>query len=742
MPIINTTRGFEGLLLDRLPTRFITQLSQQSNYSEKLNGMVVRLQCFLEITGQRLSEEDLNRPVSPAALTDFATAVFCPQFTELRIPWHQLRNLRTACAELFPDLTFPSFPCTHNKDHWSGDFRLRYAEVMDFEVDPELAEFWSGWPAENAKGELHHVRLAPFWQRYGAERTREFFEAYSRWRRGASNGKLVAIDSFAAWAAARPEPVPFDSGSELGEALTEFFHSHMKERHATGRGIKALVSDWRVFANALTTHLFGEAWATPSPSIPMPSVARSKGSTGLRPNQTISRQVLLSSIPLHISDSAAADLLFRDIQCDLETIKSWARLEIAAANEREANRRKLALEGIASVPGTNGIKFRASQVCPEWLAHASATFEQFGFSHVASGRASSLIYPEPTSETCWELGLPTPALLLAHSALLAAEHPEITPAALSQMNLFDKNGTRVGYVENDGGSYLIMQKARKGPRSAEQRIALTEETKAVALSIIRLTQPLREWLREKQNPLWRRLMLAIPSMGVAPGRWRPGEASRQRHWLAQRLAALLGISQHEAERLGQAFSMRRVRASAAVVVYLHTGSAEKMSKALGHETYEHRLMDRYLPRALQDFFNDRYIRLFQTGILCEALKNSPFLLDAINFSSSEELNEFLENSVIRFPEPGLDAPHTRHQDASARVVFAVEPQSLSVLMSIEEAVSSSAEKITGHALKWSKICRKLVSHLETQVEQPEFHRILNDARANIDVASVRDLIHA
>jgi len=63
-------------------------------------------------------------------------------------------------------------------------------------------------------------------------------------------------------------------------------------------------------------------------------------------------------------------------------------------------------------------------------------------------------------------------------------------------------------------------------------------------------------------------------------------------------------------------------------------------------------------------------------------------------------------------------------------------------MSIEEAVSSSKKEVTGHAIKWSRICRKLVAHIESQVEQPEFLNILHDARKSIDVTQVRELIHA
>ena len=742
MPIITGSRGFDGLALNRLPSTFVEGLAARSDYRQKVNGTVVRLQCFLEITDQRLTDADLAASAPPAALTAFVAAVYSPKFTNWVSPWHQLRNLRRACADKFPELRFPSFPCTRNEAHWSEEFRLSHSAAMKFDIDPELAEFWNGWTSENARGHIHHVRLATFWQRYGAERTRELFSAYATWRRGTSNLGVVAMDSFASWAAARPEPLPFHSSSELGEALTEFYIFHMEDRHRAGRGIRALVADWRTFASALTTHLFGQAWANPSPAIPMPSAAGSRGPTGLRPHQTISRQVLLTTVPLHISDSAAADLLFRDIESDLEMIKSWARIEIAAANRREANRIASSATGIASVLGARGIRYRASQACPEWRAHASATFEEFGFSHLGNGRSSSSIYPEPTAETCWELGLPTPALLLAHAALLTAEHPEITPAALCNMDLFDRNGTRVGYVENDGGAYLTMYKPRKGARAAEQHIQLTDETSALVRDIIRLTQPLRDWLQEKRDPSWRRLMLAVPSMGVAPGRWRAAEATRQRSWLKQRLLALLKVSEQKAEDLAKSFSIRRVRASAGVVAYLGTGSAEEMARVLGHAAYEHRLMDRYLPRAVQDFFNDRYIRLFQTGILCEALKESSYLLEACSFTSAEELNQFLEHHMVRFPDQEQTPATTRGGRHEAQVIFSLEPRSLSVLMSIEEAVSSSKSAVSGHAIKWSRICRKLVAHIETQVEQPEFLNILHEARRGIDVTQVRDLIHA
>ncbi|WVV47951.1 hypothetical protein THH46_30435 [Pseudomonas sp. NA13] len=74
-----------------------------------------------------------------------------------------------------------------------------------------------------------------------------------------------------------------------------------------------------------------------------------------------------------------------------------------------------------------------------------------------------------------------------------------------------------------------------------------------------------------------------------------------------------------------------------------------MSEALGHKSFDPSLLARYLPAPIWDFFQDRWIRIFQAGIIIEAMDGSPYKLKASGFDTLEQVEEFLLNHSIQLP---------------------------------------------------------------------------------------------
>lgn len=87
-------------------------------------------------------------------------------------------------------------------------------------------------------------------------------------------------------------------------------------------------------------------------------------------------------------------------------------------------------------------------------------------------------------------------------------------------------------------------------------------------------------------------------------------------------------------------SLTSLRASCGVAVYLRTKDVTEMAKALGHAKYDPSLLGRYLPEAILAFFQTRWIRIFQRSFICEAMKDSPYLLEATTFETMDELHVF------------------------------------------------------------------------------------------------------
>lgn len=761
MPIVLFPRCFDGYSLSAIPADMLKRMQAATHWKSQVKANAVRLQAFCELTDQTLI--GLSDRAKVALLEEFAAASFSAMFRDPARPggaWLTLAFLRSSLPQR---LRF-EFPTVPNQKGWPEQFRRRVNEYDRFHLDSELSEFWKGWAIENAAGQRQALNLHRFWTRRGAERTRELFGAADTFFSSRRNQRIPYIEALSDYLS-EDTNVDLSDSLSLGQAVHAFMHQHLHKVHNRGVRVSVALADWKIFVHFLTNHLLGHAWATPIPALPTPTAPKVIGvTTNLRKTSQgrVVKTVLITPVPLHITDTEATELLFRDVQRESDAIISWARYEIAEAKKRIYRRRELAPTGTASVGGhsnkNTGIIRRLSRACPEHLAHAAATFEANGFGHLGGLSKASRLYPKPLHQTSWELGIPSPNLLVAHAAVLVYHHPSITPAFLADLELLNADGRQIGLVEADSGWYLRSQKRRRGPRLAEQEVLLNAETLAVVRDVIEMTAPLREWLRHRKDSQWRRLFLAVASIGNTPKKWGSDlKIYRRSQWLSERLVhfAKCGTDNKDlawladpkrAQDLANRMSIKRLRAQQGVLVYLKTGSVEQMAKALGHHIWSPTLLDRYLPRPIQQFFVERWIRLFQTGIICEALSSSSYLLDASPFSTMDELDAFLEHHALRRLPAHLENPdqiggRPRRPKTDNRVVFGIEVGVLTVLISLEAAVRTAEREPCGRAVRWARISERLVPHLETQTEQPEFRAMVAEARRHSDPRRVGDLIY-
>jgi len=615
----------------------------------------------------------------------------------------------------------------------------------------DRVRFWRGWSVRGA-GPVANFRFWKFHLRYGESRTDELYAAI---REAVSLQRSTIgpeVSAFADWMATYPIDIDYQDPLQVGRAMSEFFHHYMQGGHESGMRLATLIGRWRQFELSMRRHLLGHAWALPFPAMPMPQQIKPTVETlnlKITVNGTV-RQSLVTPIPLQVTDAEAKELLFRDIEREVDVVLAWARVEVEQARLRLERRIRLARTGIVSkrlAPGeSNGQRHRLSGACSDRLSHAAATFEAGRFNHLKQRRPAALLYPKPIAETTWELGIPTPGLLLAHGAVLVGKHPAITPSFLGSLDLYDRDGQQIGLQETDSGWYLIGMKRRKGARLAQQQILLDKESFEVVRDVIALTQPLRDWLRLEGDDSWRRLFLVTPGLGRAPRDWDPvKDGHLEQRWMASRLSHTLALSPGEASDLAARFSLKRLRSSAALLVYLRTGSVQRMAEALGHAQWEPRLLNHYLPKSLQEFFTERWLRIFQTQILVEALKDSPHILEATSFESMSDLDDFLENHALRSIPPHLEEPDGIGAevtgDPASRVVFCVELGILTLLLSLAGAVRRAGHPPCGRAIRWARIAEMLVPYLETQTERPEFRAIVAEAKQRANPSCVAHLIY-
>lgn len=201
-------------------------------------------------------------------------------------------------------------------------------------------------------------------------------------------------------------------------------------------------------------------------------------------------------------------------------------------------------------------------------------------------------------------------------------------------------------------------------------------------------------------------------------------------------------------------SVTAFRASCGVEIYLDTHSVETMAKALGHTTYSSTLLSSYLPEPILAFFQTRWIRVFQRGLICEAMKDSPYILQATRFETLDELHTFLENHAIRQIPEHLQNPDylsrrsqeevaVEQLDEDGQVLLSVDAGILTALLSLKMAVSNAQQKsnICAKAIYWAKFTDLVVHHIEDGYNS-DLQDYLRTAQQHANAEHMEGLIYA
>lgn len=164
-----------------------------------------------------------------------------------------------------------------------------------------------------------------------------------------------------------------------------------------------------------------------------------------------------------------------------------------------------------------------------------------------------------------------------------------------------------------------------------------------------------------------------------------------------------------------------------------------MSDALGHSSYNPKLLSHYLPEPILSFFQDRWVRIFQNAIIYEAMKDSDHLFDAVDFSA-DEIDKFLRNHQLKpLPEhliTGQVSNLTANvenggQTRNGNAVIPVSTPILRILNGIIELVDSAKGRgIKPIAAQWYETARFVTDTIETNCSCPKITQAMSDAKAN------------
>ncbi|SYZ80193.1 Uncharacterised protein [Vibrio paracholerae] len=412
-----------------------------------------------------------------------------------------------------------------------------------------------------------------------------------------------------------------------------------------------------------------------------------------------------ADIPLKVKDEEAVSIIKRRLDRDMAHIWHVCMVKFEELLEREDRNKAFLKTGLVKpLSDTTGYLEYNHFIGVDKLDNTVATFYAHGIA-AKDHYLPFLGFHGNARQLCTELNLPSKSTLSALLTLLVMEHPLITPAWLARWELFDVNGNMVGYKQVGNLHIAASWKPRKGPTNAQQEVVLNEFSKSVVEFLIQHTHMSREYLKQKGDVNWRKMILtATVSNAVCPSHLNGTlhTANDFYDWLQDKSLFDKGsdITLKDAQAISDIHSLRSIRRHRGFQIYLETRSMDAVAEALGHEKKDAKLLTSYLPNPLMDFFNDRWVRQFQNAILLEAMKDSVHYLDAVNMSA-QDIEEFLNNHGISnipehfdhgFVQKTATDNETSESLAFDQLTYTISTSLLQLLMAIRFIVEGSDDE--------------------------------------------------
>jgi len=683
-------------------------------------GQLTKLfDAYCNITKTPVTYVGMSSPAFERTIRGFLGAFSDDSFVDLTL------NLRKSYAREFVRLIHemakevPLLPTFKGKDGWPKPNAGYWAAAKE-NLDPHAVRFWNGWPVESANGKTSYISFAYLWISHGPEFTEQVYKALCQWTIKMRRPRCSEFSAFLNFVSERPETWPveaFRDPIQIKHLFLDFMVWYFNDQLAQGNDLAASTKSYAAFINLVnSTMLSGGTWAKPfAGSLPKPQIINVAGEdTNKKKNRKgeIIKSKLITEIPYQITDTQAIELLFKEIKADNDILYRWANARAWKTSNNQKARNRLAKSG-------NPEKIiYPTHSRPEDLnpADVCAAFNKHGFDYVKRDFAKRFGKNINREFLNSFLHVPTPDDLYPYKLLLVHAYPCITQTCIDELELYNKKGDLHGFVKLEGYYQLTGYKDRKGGKLSEIKVKLKPRDAVRVRQVIRATQPLREYLREQGDDAWRYLFIAC-SRGLThpthmtPTNWNAGTLATRYQHLVDEFSDYLKLPQEEVEEYICRISITSLRATRAVLVYIESNSITETAKALGHTDVSLDLLSSYLPEPILAFFQTRWIRVFQRGIVCMAMKDSKYLLRVSNFQTMDELHSFLEKNALKDipesmrdpeslknPKPARSSPEDK--EAADRVVISLDVGILTTLLSIAEAVrlSTRRDEISAKAL--------------------------------------------
>lgn len=560
-------------------------------------------------------------------------------------------------------------------------------------MNADKLTYYRGWYFTSKDGCKGFINLILFYERFGAGCTAQFYKSISvylgRYKFESAKVPLVDVQLFFTMVANA-----FRNKHELGllwraKELNAFFEENFEVQREPvlerGESDEGFHIKWTRMVGVVTRSLIRDS-VLPKPEYPLYAPKFKSPAVG-KPRKKIKFLTNIDGLVAPLtklnSSGQSATVLLDNISTDIEVVKTiceTVRSEIMIKHWRRISLAKV----------DNIIPMGTNHAC---FADMCATWERYNFK-----RGISMFdgLNSPRSELEEELGILTSTTLLSLLCLFVIEHPAATPSWLLTVKLFDDQGRPCSYeTTND---VLIGFKYRRGKRLAQLGIKLTKRSKAIVDDIVALTEQARSHLADLCDNSYKYLLLASSRTHTSPGKinriYGIGDEAYCNSTLANRF-----LSSEDGAALLTRLTLTTLRSNCGVRVYLHTKSVREMAWALGHAEYDPKLIERYLPAPIHEYFLAKWIRQFQNGLIYHAMKDSAYLFEAMNMSNIHDIELFLkeytlDTTMFSARDAESFAKQPKGEFDSSRLNIVINPLTAKVFLSFHQAwIKSEADGV-------------------------------------------------
>lgn len=779
LTIIKTRQIFQFYPITVLPPDVLALMQRSLDALEekvlitKVVNLIKLFDVYCHVTATPISFLSLSNPSFEKVIQGFLGAFDDESLIQFQQPTRALHQKGFVKLVLKMREEVPMLPELTNADWKIGKYQHVWKKLQQ-KLDPVALRYWNGWEIQGRNGNSGYLPIAHVWNSHGQEFAELIFDRYSKNMAKRLSPSHTDFNTFLYYLSEHKERWPvstFQSPLEIKRLFIDFMFHNFTKAVESGTDVKTRTRTYSKFIFTMDeVFLQSGVWARPfSWGLPKPPGKRTPGAlthTKKKADGTTVKNKMITEIPLHLTDSEAIELLFKDIHEDNSLVLKWARHRLQKAKEAYEACLELGSRGTIITGGNYNTK-RLDQVGAENIC---ATYLKNGVTYLKSN--APLLGAIPKGEVHSLLGIPTVDTIFALQMLLTHGHPNITDGFFVNLELFNKQGQLTGLTKTEKGNYQLLgyKDRAQGPNS-ERKILLSDEEAEWVKLMISMTQVLRDELKHAGNDQWRYFFLhtsgAIKTPTV-PSTVRLNQKTiKYQRRMVDEFMALGNRGETATKRFITQLSVTAFRASAAVEIFLRNHDVEEMARALGHKGYTSTLLSHYLPEPILAFFQTRWIRLFQRGIICRAMKDSPRLLEVARFADMDELHRFLENHALKeIPEhlqnpDYLKAPEAKpkagaNQSGKAdQVVVSIDTGVLTALLSLQAAVNNAtqnaneseeakhkeAKQICAKAVYWSRFSDLVVKEIEDRLDTT-MHEYLAVARQHANAAHMEDLIYA